>query len=1704
MAKFRLYVDRRYSLCCTIFSCRRLTQDAEYKRTGPSVYWIKIFSLFKMKNIRPRPVFDDKSASNNGPESIAKQRISEKYPFLDDGDLKTFFYKKRTLTSSEFADYLRNLDMIKRVTQINLRDSKSRKEFESDSSRAHVLKSYKQKRVVHDVEPQSSSFNPFGVFLDPFGIKKMSDQIPVVVETISEKLPDSSERREFLDFLKGVQGKIPGFSIPVGSEALETASNVLQGFSVLSPSVLVAIGASWYAHSQDWPSLAFFLGCCVYLVIKTPEQLTYLIKLYMNIFDKIPTCPDIDMESVSPQSFDMANLELIGSTVAISLIGMVGLKSKVTGAALALAFVKDFSRARLGMIELSKVVLSFVEKIVNFFREECLSLPSVKFLNACSKEIDQFSQQVRLLSFQFNRGSLVMNEDSYSKVLCLLDIGKHLQKTIPKDKFSESSLRYLHEDCNNLKKIITQMEQCDVSLKGLRQEPVGILLSGGPGVAKSIAHLYLGYLLTRSVLNGIAELQEFEANPGGYIFSRKIENVFWDGYSNKCKTVIYDDFMQNRDVAGTASEAMEIIRVINTEEYNAHMAHLENKGNVYIRPRFVIGTTNQTRLTSNAIILMDAVKRRFGQSYLVVPKEKYTMDDDIEENRDYWHRRLDRSKLPKKEVLGLDDEAVAGSIISDLRPEYLDYYELNLLNNQIGERISFDEVVRRAHEAELINRRRFALHKENFRKIVKEYSKIFEIAIEEEKLDDNYSFDPQSEDMELDSDDDSDYTFIDSSDATDDMRHEIEFLLLTHPDYRSYLYRNVRGTWSTTIDELITILLDNLGYHKAIELIMTERKLQEGEFLKKKNPSLVVRAFVSVNNVVNYFLSFLPAWKTVSAFLISNYENIVMILAFVAGSSMLVHLAKWLYSWWTGKPAPESFGFSDKMRSQKKVNPIFVKGGHEAMRTFLAQPQFGEDSSGVDMIHSTVRRSCFKVETLSNADVWTLLSSLTFISGRIAIFNYHSLIKLMTGIEDDPTIRKRVIRLSHGDDKQNPGFLFTLDELLNNYKVGCLKAKDLVLIEFPKRFPERPSIIDRFALRKDLEHCSRNLEICLATTRGMSYGRGHRFMDIVGIKDKIPGYDYVIEETFIYEIPTIAGDCGSLMCILNPSIPKRKIFGIHVAGHTYHGDGFAAVVTQEEILEDMKMFDTPIISEEPVFMEPQSTDLDMPLRFEIIGRTNASPQRNLSSEIRKSKMYGALGDNELDRAMLRRTLVCGTLVDPLLNAQQKYCRPDVLLDNRSLQQACKSYFAYCEWVSTFEVERRIYDCSEAIYGLEYDADFGSVNSSSSAGYPMNVIGERNLKKELFSYCFGSHDQIIVYDEVQAKVNEILDKARKNIRMFHVCTDNLKDELRDLVKVLAGSTRLFSGAPFIYLIAFRMYFGAFSLWYMKNRINNGSAIGVNCYSSEWNSIAMRLIEKNINNIGDGDYEKYDGSQKPTVHLFILDDINIWYDDGQENFNVRSILWMEVYNSRHIVDGVIYEWMSGLPSGHPFTIIINTIYNHINARYTWIKEMGTIVGYNENVYAISQGDDLAYAVTDEYRDKFNDYKIHERVKEVGMTYTASDKSGEIKPLKSLTHITFLKRAFVFDPRENLWIAPLVLKSILKMVDWTKRKQRNKIVADNVIIALKELSLHDRYVFDDYSVKIRREFKHHYPFLHTSEPLDMDYWDVRTRVLATQQFF
>lgn len=314
-------------------------------------------------------------------------------------------------------------------------------------------------------------------------------------------------------------------------------------------------------------------------------------------------------------------------------------------------------------------------------------------------------------------------------------------------------------------------------------------------------------------------------------------------------------------------------------------------------------------------------------------------------------------------------------------------------------------------------------------------------------------------------------------------------------------------------------------------------------------------------------------------------------------------------------------------------------------------------------------------------------------------------------------------------------------------------------------------------------------------------------------------------------------------------------------------------------------------------------------------------------------------------------------------------------------------------------------------------------------------------------------------------------AKRGERSAVLYNDFLKDELRSRAKVEAVATRLISSAPLDYVIAWRMYFGDFSARFMENNVDIGMAPGI-CVYTDWDKLAMKLCSRG-QKVFAGDFKSFDSSLQPCVMEVILEYINDWYSDGEENALVRRVLWRDLLHSRHVGGNgldqrYVYQWAKSLPSGHPFTTIINSMYSLIMLVACYVQRTGDWTGFWSNCFAVTYGDDNVVNVGDDIAETFNQVTVAAEMAKFGMVYTSDVKDGELEAYTDLSGVSFLKRRFIDD--NGYWNPALDLDSFLYCVYWCKNKRLEaKIRNDELENALEELSLHSSVVWDRYASEV-----------------------------------
>lgn len=560
---------------------------------------------------------------------------------------------------------------------------------------------------------------------------------------------------------------------------------------------------------------------------------------------------------------------------------------------------------------------------------------------------------------------------------------------------------------------------------------------------------------------------------------------------------------------------------------------------------------------------------------------------------------------------------------------------------------------------------------------------------------------------------------------------------------------------------------------------------------------------------------------------------------------------------------------------------------------------------------------------------------------------------------------------------------------------------------------------------------------------------------------------------FKYSADTKAGYCGSALLVDGTYYNDRTICGLHIAGAPGRREGMATIVTREMVEKAVKALRTirDKFEDTMPFALSQGGEFvfSKVSTFSAIGKldkaVHISPYTRLYDV---PSTFGFLGETPFRPAFLRPFKNAnGELVLPMEHALDRYGTEVKRVDRDWLDLA-----VHIALKPTFEATRtctrNILTFDESVVGVPA-MKLNGIPRGTSAGFPYIFDVKIGGKKDFFGDGVDYDLDTDRCRELRERVQTLIEAAERGERYAHVFTDFLKDEELPVAKVMEGRTRLISAAPLDYTIVWRQYFGAFSSALMRNHTVIGMAPGINVYQ-DWGVLREHLKKKGLK-VFDGDFKAFDASEQPDVHKAILKKVNEWYNDGPVNARVREVLFMDLYNSRHIGgDGRdqswVYEWAKSLPSGHPFTTTVNSIYSLVCLVGAYIELTGDLTGFWTYVSPVTYGDDNAVNVADEAASVYNQVTVSHALKHVfHMDYTPGRKDGVWVPTCGIEDISFLKRGFRLA--ETGWVAPLEVSSVLFSCYRFKNRRREKEEIPRLLEKmLEELALHPQEIWDQYA--------------------------------------
>lgn len=377
-------------------------------------------------------------------------------------------------------------------------------------------------------------------------------------------------------------------------------------------------------------------------------------------------------------------------------------------------------------------------------------------------------------------------------------------------------------------------------------------------------------------------------------------------------------------------------------------------------------------------------------------------------------------------------------------------------------------------------------------------------------------------------------------------------------------------------------------------------------------------------------------------------------------------------------------------------------------------------------------------------------------------------------------------------------------------------------------------------------------------------------------------------------------------------------------------------------------------------------------------------------------------------------------------------KPTVLHDREILRQCVDSFADEIMNMlpSGWEADLVTLSAKASVNGLPGVIFIDGLNRKTSMGFPWNCS---KTKFVLEDKCEIYPEGVTFPTEVWDRVSEIEKCYAEGRRTFPVFSGHLKDEATSFAKMEAKKTRMFTGAPVDWSIVVRSKLLSFVRLLQLNKFAFEAAPGTVCQSTEWGAFREYLTKFGEHKIVGGDYGKYDKRMIADFILAAFDVIcKIHERAGFSQDELRTIMCIghDVAFSCVNVNGDLMEFFGTNPSGHPLTVVVNSLVNSLYMRYCYysLKPDGYVAKFKEDVALITYGDDNGMGVSDRV-PWFNHTAIQGKLQEIGVEYTMADKTSKSVPYINIADFTFLKRSWRYDEEVEAWLCPLDEESIHK---------------------------------------------------------------------------
>jgi hypothetical protein len=292
-------------------------------------------------------------------------------------------------------------------------------------------------------------------------------------------------------------------------------------------------------------------------------------------------------------------------------------------------------------------------------------------------------------------------------------------------------------------------------------------------------------------------------------------------------------------------------------------------------------------------------------------------------------------------------------------------------------------------------------------------------------------------------------------------------------------------------------------------------------------------------------------------------------------------------------------------------------------------------------------------------------------------------------------------------------------------------------------------------------------------------------------------------------------------------------------------------------------------------------------------------------------------------------------------------------------------------------------------GIDGVQGINAMAFNTSAGFPFRGTKEQFIElSDRFVdgiSCPRDVDPLIV-EEMTRLEDELAQGNRVNI----VFKGARKDEP---TKTTKSKVRVFAGCNMAATMLVRKYFLPISALMQTNKKLFECAVAINPMSPEWTDLMNHIYRFGEDRVVAGDYKSFDRRMSPRFMLAAFK-ILITVAEKSGKYDERDLMIMrgiatEISNPTYDYFGTLVQFFGSNPSGHPLTVVINSIVNSLYMRYCYFeiaKAEGwwKVPRFNQVVSLMTYGDDNIMSVKKGF-DAYNHTRVAAVLADAGITYT-----------------------------------------------------------------------------------------------------------------------